>query len=286
MSPIVILAVFFVLVMSGVTLCGYYVLNRRESPGLLRGALLRMGEALPSRTPAAEQYHHKLIHAGYHQPNAALAFRGIKIAAGTGLGLILAAARMIAEPDASVAFIALVAGAGLGYLLPDRYLEYAVNRRARKLLFGIPTAIDLLVLSLEAGQSLDSALVDTAREIRSAYPELASELSLVQKEILGSRSRPEVFRNLRDRNREPEVKRLAQVFMDCDRFGTPLGPALRSHVRFLRVRLRQQAQEKARKISVKLIFPVFFLIFPAVILVTLGPALIQIYAQLGTLVGK
>jgi tight adherence protein C len=273
-------------VMGGVTLVGYYLLNRNPSPGLLRGTLLRVTEALPSRARPGAQYQRLLTQAGYNQPGATQSFHGIKIAAGAGLGLILAVARMLAEPDLTVAFIALVAGAGAGYLLPDRLLEYAVNRRARKLLFGVPTSIDLLVLSLEAGQSLDSALMETAREIRAGYPELASELGMVQKEILGSRSRPEVFRNLRDRNREPEVKRLAQVFIDSDRFGTPLAPALRSHVKFLRVRLRQQAQEKARKISVKLIFPVFFLIFPAVILVTLGPAVIQIHTQLGSLVGK
>jgi tight adherence protein C len=112
---------------------------------------------------------------------------------------------------------------------------------------------------------------------------LSGELHQVQIEMPASRSRAEVFRALSDRNTEPELKRLAQVFLDSDRFGTGLAPALRTHVKFLRIRLRQQAYEQARKVSVKLVFPVFFLIFPSVILVTLGPALIQVYSQLNVL---
>ena len=104
----------------------------------------------------------------------------------------------------------------------------------------------------------------------------------MQRELLASRSRSEVYQLLRERNSEPEMKRVAQVLIDGERFGTTLAPALRTHVRFLRIRLRQQAQEQARKVSIKLIFPVFFLIFPAVILITLGPAIIQIQSQLGT----
>ena len=83
-----------------------------------------------------------------------------------------------------------------------------------------------------------------------------------------------------DRNGEAELKKLANLFVDTDRFGTSLAPALRNHARYLRIRMRQQAQEAARKVGVKLIFPVFFLIFPSVILVTLGPAVMLITSQL------
>ena len=136
------------------------------------------------------------------------------------------------------------------------------------------------MLSLEAGQSLDSSIIETSREMREAYPELSYEMNLVQLELLASKSRIETFRNLAERNAEPEMKRLSQVLIDSDRFGTSLAPALRSHTKYLRLRLRQTAREAARKVGVKLVFPVFFLIFPSVLLVTLGPAVLMIYYQL------
>lgn len=290
MSPLLLLGSFFVLVMGVVLLAGYYLSTRQTEPGLesvprgrlLSDTLLRVGEAAPPPAKLA-RFQNQLNLAGYRFENAAQIFSGAKIAAALGLGLFCAAIKLVMAPDPSGALLALIAAGGLGYLIPDRYLEFAVKRRARRLLFAIPSTVDLIVLALEAGQSLDAALMETAREITVSYPEMAAELNQVQMEMLASRSRPEVYRLLRDRNSEPEIKRLAQVFIDSDRFGTGLAPALRNHVRYLRIRLRQQAQEQARKISVKLIFPVFFLIFPAVILITLGPAVIQIYAQLGPL---
>lgn len=295
MTPFALLGAFFVLVMVGVTLVGYAVLSRRtartaqyppaQNRDLLQDTLLKVGEAMPARQTQAERFHLQLNLAGYRQPNAAQTFSGVKSALALGLGLVCAALKMAIDPDLAGGLIALVGGAGLGYLLPDRFLEFAVKRRARRLLYGIPMALDLMVLGLEAGQTVDAALAETARELRSGYPELASEFNQVHLEMLASRSRPEVYQLLRERNSEPEMKRMAQVLIDSERFGSALAPALRTHVRFLRIRLRQQAQEQARKVSVKLIFPVFFLIFPAVILITLGPAIIQIHTQLGAFAG-
>jgi tight adherence protein C len=96
-------------------------------------------------------------------------------------------------------------------------------------------------------------------------------------------TRAESFRALAARNNEPELRKLANLLIDSDRYGVSIGPALRSHAKYLRTRFRQQAQEKARKVGVKLIFPVFFLIFPSVLLVTLGPACIMMYTQLNNL---
>jgi tight adherence protein C len=97
---------------------------------------------------------------------------------------------------------------------------------------------------------------------------------------LSTRSRQDQLRQLISQNKEPEIRRFAQVLLDSDRFGTSLATALRNQTRYLRTNLRQQAQEQARKVSVKLVFPVFFLIFPAVLLVTLGPAVLQLMDSL------
>jgi len=140
-----------------------------------------------------------------------------------------------------------------------------------------------MVLGLEAGQSLDAALNETSHQLREPFPELTFDLNLVQLEILASKSRAEAYRNLANRNEEIEIRRLAQVLIDGDRFDTSLAPALRAHSHYLKLRLRQKAREAARKAVVKLVFPLFFLIFPAVLLVTLGPAVLQLVTQLAPL---
>ncbi len=290
MNPVTMLLGFFSLIMASVTVGGYFLFYRGKtvpavvdasSGHVLQDTLQLMGEAVPSRLAKADRYRRKLESAGYRGANAVQTFVGLKGAFAVILGLVLGFARLLTSPAMAGVALAMLAGVCLGYFVPDRILQFWISRRAQKIRQGIPTVIDLLVLSLEAGQSLDAALMDTAREIRGEFPELSAELSVAQLEMLASLSRPEVFQSLRDRTPEPELKRLAQVFIDSDRFGTSLAPTLRNHVKFLRVRLRQQVQEQARKVGVKLIFPVFFLIFPAVILITLGPAVIQIYAQLG-----
>ena len=176
--------------------------------------------------------------------------------------------------------MAIMAGAGIGHLLPDRILRSTHTRRDRYIRGSLPIALELMILGLEAGQSLDSVISETARELDESHPELAEEFNLVLMEMLASRSRQEALRGLIERNTEPEIKRIAQVLIDGDRFGTGLATALRNQLRFLRTRMRQSAQEQARKVSVKLVFPIFFLIFPAILLVTLGPALIMVFSAL------
>src|SRR5262249_48731666 len=128
--------------------------------------------------------------------------------------------------------------------------------------------------SVEAGQALNQAIVVTSRELKQAHPDLSDELSQVNLELRAGKSRGEALQQLGIRNGDLELKRLSSLLIDSDRFGTSLGPALRTHPKYLRTRMRQRAQESARKVGAKLIFPVFFLIFPSVLLVTLGPAVL------------
>jgi tight adherence protein C len=137
-----------------------------------------------------------------------------------------------------------------------------------------------MVLGMEAGQSLDQSIADASRSLKRTHPVLSAELAQLYLELKTSSSRVDSFRSFSLRNKEPELRKLANLLIDSDRFGAGIGPALRSHTKYLRTRFRQLAQEKARKVGVKLIFPVFFLIFPSVLLVTLGPACIMMYQQL------
>ena len=151
---------------------------------------------------------------------------------------------------------------------------------------AIPAALDLMVVSVEAGQSINQAILDTSQVLREAHPDLAAELGQVHLELRAGKSRQEALFHLGERNSDVELKKLSSVLIDSDRFGTSLGPTLRTHSKYLRTRMRQQAQESARKVTVKLIFPVFFLIFPSVLLVTLGPAVLQMMAQFKIMTGQ
>lgn len=247
---------------------------------LVLGELARPGGAgpLPLRS--------RLQAAGFRSPSATAVFHGVRIAFALLLALALGWTGLLRHESLSAGALAAVCGLGFGFLLPERVLDAMIQSRATRIDRALPNALDLMVLSIEAGQTLDSALVETSRELRHVYPELAAEFAQVQIELRAGRTRSEVLYGLGQRTNSAELRKLATVLTDSDRFGTSLGPALRTHAKYLRTKRRQLAQEAARKLSVKLIFPVFFLIMPAVFVVTLGPALLTFYEALGPALGR
>lgn len=302
MSALTLLVTFFVFVIGAVTAAGYvFVLrpsrtegesiqipqaldpDRRDLP-TAQATVLDMfrliGEALPRSGNQAENARALLSGAGYRWPAAVSVFMGIK----WGSALLFATAAvwgvMLNYDNLGAIILPAICGLGFGYMIPDRVLERLARARANRLRRALPAALDLMVLAVESGQSLDAAMVDTSRGLRLTHPDLASEFTQLQLELRADASRIEALRNFAARSRDAEIKRFASLLIETDRFGSSLGPALRTHAKYLRTRLRQKAQESARKVSVKLIFPIFFLIFPSVILVTLGPAVILIMGQL------
>ena len=244
-----------------------------------------MGEALPDWAAKTAELQRELSAAGYRWPSAVPVLLGIKCASGLMLAAVGAWAAVTFGQEASSAFLPAVCGLAFGYMIPDRVLSRLARRRSVLLRRGLPAALDLMVLAVEAGQALDAAILDTSRGLRISHPDLAAEFTQLQLELRANTSREDALRNFARRTRDSEIQKFAALLIDTDRFGTSLGPALRVHARYLRTRFRQAAQERARKVGVKLIFPVFFLIFPSVILVTLGPAVLLIFTQMKTLVG-
>jgi len=299
-----LLAGLFLLIVAAVTAAGYVFVLRpsradvvdAEMPaGITLGqserpaaqaamfdAFRLIGDAMPKsdKTTALRQ---QLIAAGYRWPSAVSIFVGIKVASAMLVGVAAAWGSMYARSDSSAALLALLCGSGFGYLSPDMVLGRIVRKRVDQLRHGLPAALDLLVLAVEAGQALDAAILDTSRGLRGSHPALASEFTQLQLELKANTSRADALRNFATRSQDAEMRKFANLLIDTDRFGTSLGPALKTHARYLRIRFRQMAQEKARKVGVKLIFPVFFLIFPSVILVTLGPAVLLLMTQMKSL---
>lgn len=225
----------------------------------------------------------RLSMAGYRWPTAVTVFHGLRIAVSLGAAGIVGWTVLFMNGDLTGALVPSICAAAFGYMLPDRLLLARVRARSKRIRAGLPAAVDLLVLIMEAGKPLDQAMHDVSRALSRVYPELSEEFLFFHLEVQAGKPRYEALGHLADRSPEPELRKLVTVLMDGDRYGTSMGPALRTHARFLRTRMRQQAQETARKLTVKLTIPTFLLIFPAVLVVTLGPAYLQLKDSLAWL---
>jgi tight adherence protein C len=174
----------------------------------------------------------------------------------------------------------MLLAAALGYYLPNIILARRIEARQREIFNHFPDAIDLLLVCVEAGLGLDAALLKVGEEIRIKSPILADELHLVNLELRAGSSKERALRNLAMRTGVQEVDSLVAMLIQADRFGTSIGESLRVHADDLRTKRRLRAEEAAAKIPLKLLFPLIFCIFPALLLVLLGPAFIQIYRVL------
>jgi tight adherence protein C len=298
MSPVWLGAGFFAFVMLAVTAAGYFFLRgtaerSTEMPTGLStepalppsraafvGLFRSIGESFPATKNEKNPYRAKLAYAGYRWPSAVPVFYGIKCGSALFASGLLGIFALFYQGDSSAMLLPMLCGAAFGFMLPDRILASRGSARSRRLRSAIPPALDLMVLGMEAGQSLDQSVADSSRGLKRTHPDLSAEMAQLYLELKTSSSRATAFRSLGLRNKEPELRRLANLLIDSDRFGVSLAPALRTHAKYLRLRFRQQAQESARKVGVKLVFPVFFLIFPSVLLVTLGPACMMMFQQL------
>ncbi len=302
MSVVWLGAGFFLFVMAAVTLVGYYFLRgtahngTSEIPaGLSTEPALpasravfvdlfrSIGESIPAAKREKNPYRAELAFAGYRWPSALPVFYGIKCGSALFTAGLLGIFALFYQGDPSGMLVPMFCGAGFGFMLPDRILASRTRARSKRLRSAVPPALDLMVLGMEAGQSLDQSIADASRGLKRTHPDLSAEFAQLYLELRNSSSRATAFRSLGQRNKEAELRRLANLLIDSDRFGVTLAPALRTHAKYLRLRFRQQAQESARKVGVKLVFPVFFLIFPSVLLVTLGPACMMMYQQLKAL---
>lgn len=234
--------------------------------------LAQLGQRVRRPSTRTEQTRKMLFRAGYRAPRDLHVFYGIQVFGSMLTAGLFAALAAGFGRDATMAWLC---GLGFGFLIPPRVLDWQVRSRAHRIRSAVASALDLMVLSLEAGQTLDLALQDAAGALNQVFPDLSSELTFCILEMRAGTSRPDALRRLAERCGEEEVKKVTGILIDGERFGTSLGPALRAHARYLRIRSRQKAQEATRKAGVKLVLPIFFLIFPSVMVVTLGPAYLQ-----------
>ena len=249
-------------------------------PSTLVSFLNEVGSRVPSSEAEVATLKADLVRAGFRSDNALPVFYGVRIMV-TLLMLVLCIMLEAKMPPNPVMKLGLMAsGIGAGWVLPRFFLEKKVARRQETLRLALPDALDLMVVSIEAGLGLDQAIQHVARELHGSHPELSDEMSLVTLEMRHGKRRSEALRNFAERTGEAEFRKLVAILVQNDRFGTSMGESLRTHSDFLRVRRRQEAEERAGKVGVKLVFPIFFFILPSMLIVAAGPGILQIFKYL------
>lgn len=214
----------------------------------------------------------RMLRAGVRHPGAAVVYSLAEMALPFIFG---GAVYLVGLPAAPTIWLAVLVAAAAGFFLPGIWLERRLKRRRRDIENGLPDALDLLVVCIEAGSGIDQAIVKTGDELAFAYPALGEELRIINSEIRAGKPRIEAFKSFAQRTKVEDVRTLTAMLIQTDRFGTSIGQALRSHADTARVKRRQRAEEAAQKIGVKLVFPLVLFFFPAFYVVVLGPAIIQ-----------
>ena len=267
---------------------GGLIQDQTQEPGasVIVTLLTTIGSKMPSSEAEVATLKTDLIRGGFRSEKAVPVFYAARIVSTLMMMVVglMVQARMPANPTMTVALV--VFGCAAGWVLPRSFLSRRVVSRQETLRLSLPDALDLLVVSVEAGLGLDQAIQHVARELQVSHPELSEELSLVMLEMRAGKRRQEALRNFGERTGEAEIRKLVAILVQNDRFGTSMGESLRTHSDFLRTRRKQEAEERAGKVGVKLVFPIFFFILPSMLIVAAGPGILQIFKYLFPMMKK
>jgi len=222
--------------------------------------LKRLGNLVPKSPSEMGKLRMKLI-----------VFFGIRVALAVAAFAMFATPIIFNRPN----FIMALGACGIGYLLPTMALKRMAARRQHRIRLGLPDTLDLLVVSVEAGLGLDQAILRVSEELAFAHPDLSSEMRLINLELRAGKARAEALRNFADRTGVDDISSLVTMLVQTDKFGTSVAQSLRVHSDVMRTKRRQRAEEAAAKTGVKMVFPLVFCIFPAIWVVTIGPAAIK-----------
>ena len=249
--------------------------GRRAGEQLSR-ALGKVGQLIPVSPQGMQRAERIMQRAGFRRPEVFWAYQGAKVLLP---GMLLAAVYLTGFYRLNPVLVLVSAGFG-GFLLPEIWLTRRVRLRQRKIQRGLADALDLLVVCVEAGLALDQAMLRVAQELFLVHPDLSEEMQIVNLEIRMGQSRPEALRNFATRTGVEDIQALVSILTQTDRFGTSVAQSLRVYSDNLRTKRRQRAEELAAKATVKMIPILVLFIFPALFVVILGPAVINLIRQL------
>jgi len=234
--------------------------------------LARLSRLLPKSPKEMSRLQRSLTRAGYPLFGAVVIYSVAEIV--LPLLLFFITAMLLGFSAGLVPGLVL---ATLGYVAPSFYVSYRSRERDRAIRNGLPDALDLLTVCVEAGSGIDQAIAKASEELQMSHPELAAELAMVTTEMRAGKPRMQAFKNFANRTGVDDVRSLVSMLVQTDRFGTSIADALRVHADTSRTKRRQMAEERAGKVGVKLVFPLALCLFPALYVVCFGPVVVKIY---------
>ncbi|HEX8423896.1 MAG TPA: type II secretion system F family protein [Pyrinomonadaceae bacterium] len=230
----------------------------------------------PPSAAEAKKLQKQLMQAGYRSPNAPIVYRAIQISTLIGYPAMVALGCALMARPLSGAMLWILSAFIKGFFLPRYALRKMVKNRQQRVRWGLADALDLMVVSIEAGLGLNAAIVKVGEELREVHPDISDEFDLTNLEIRVGRDRDEALRNLAERTGVDDLRSLVAMLIQADRFGTSIARAVRVYADSLRTKRRQRAEQAAQKAAVKLLFPLACFLFPTLFIAILGPAALNL----------
>jgi len=240
-----------------------------------------LNRLLPPSAAEAKKLQKQLMQAGFRSSSAPITFRAIQICALAGFPAIVAfVCALLARPLSSAILYILFAFV-IGFFLPRYALRRMIRSRQQLVRWGLADALDLMVISIEAGLGLNAAMVKVSTELKEVHPDISEEFEMANLEMRVGREREEALRNLAERTGVDDLRSLVAMLIQTDKFGTSIARAIRAFSDSLRTKRRQRAEQAAQKAAVKLLFPLACFLFPTLFIALLGPAVLQLIDTLG-----
>ena len=244
----------------------------------LASPLMRLA---PPSAAEAKKLQKQLMQAGFRSENAPIIYRGIQLCSLVGFpGAVAVICTLLAKPLDSVVLWILSAFV-IGFFLPRYLLNRIIKSRKQRVRWGLADALDLMVISVEAGLGLNAAMLKVSSELNEVHPDICEEFELANLEIRVGRDREEALRNLAERTGVDDLHSLVAMLIQTDRFGTSVARAIRVFSDSLRTKRRQRAEQAAQKAAVKLLFPLACFLFPTLFIALMGPAVLQLIDTFG-----
>lgn len=240
-----------------------------------------LSRLLPPSAAEVKKLQKQLMQAGFRSPGAPLTYRAIQLFTLAGLPAVVAVSCAILARPLSSAALYILGAFVVGFFLPRYALRRMIRSRQQLVRWGLADALDLMVISIEAGLGLNAAMVKVSTELRDAHPDICDEFEMANLEMRVGRDREEALRNLAERTGVDDLRSLVAMLIQTDKFGTSIARAIRAFSDSLRTKRRQRAEQAAQKAAVKLLFPLACFLFPTLFIALLGPAALQLMDTLG-----
>jgi tight adherence protein C len=242
-----------------------------------------LNKLLPPSATEARKLQKQLMHAGFRSPEAPIIYRAIQLASMAGFPLMVAGVCALLARPLQNALVYIIMGFIVGFVLPRFFLGKITRNRQRDLRWGLADALDLMVISVEAGLGLNAAMMKVSSELKDVHSAISIEFELANLEIRVGRERDEALRNLAERTGVEDLRSLVAMLIQTDKFGTSIAKGLRVFSDSLRTKRRQRAEQEAQKAAVKLLLPLACFLFPTLFIAILGPAAINLMDVMGNM---